>query len=144
MISSVSMLVRLNRWFTFAVAFALLPFGTSILFRSLAGVLTMDAVQQSPELLFFSLMICASALGDLNEFTAVVGKDGVMRLLSSALLIGAAFAGILYGGFVYAALPGQASATFQRNLFHLSLILAPAALFIGTVVQVMIAKTEAT
>jgi hypothetical protein len=138
------MLVRLNRWFTFAVAFALLPFVTSILFRRLAGVLTIDAVQQSPELLFFSLMICAAALGDLNEFTAIVGKDPVMRVLGSAMLIGAAFAGILYGGFVYAALPGQTSGLFQRNLFQLSLILAPTSLFVATVVQVMIAKTEAT
>ncbi len=136
------MLARLNRWFTFAVAFALLPFATSLLFRRLAGVLTTDAVQQSPELLFFSLMICASALGDLHELTSVVGKDSVMRVLSSALLLGAAFAGILYGGFVYAGLPNQASGTFQRNLFQLSLMLAPTSLFVGTVVQIMIARTE--
>lgn len=136
------MAVRLIRWFTFAVVFALLPFLTSLLFRGMAGVLTTDAIQQSPELLFFALMICATAMGDLNELSSAVGKDTVLRILSSALLLGASVAGILYGGFVYVTLPNQTNLKFQANLFHLSLILAPVSLFVGTVVQVLIAKTE--
>ena len=54
------------RWFLFTIAMGLLPFGFSGLLRSLRGV-PPEKWQNSPELLFFSVMVSASQLGGIFD-----------------------------------------------------------------------------
>lgn len=54
------------RWFVFTLAMGLLPFGFSALLQTLRGVPPAEW-QNSPELLFFSVMVCASQLGGIFE-----------------------------------------------------------------------------
>lgn len=111
--------------------------------RHLTGTLTVRAVQESPELLFFCLMVSATALGDLSELTSKVGADGLLRFLFSALLFCAAISAILYGSFVYSIIVDtEATTLFQRNLLHLALWMSIAVFLLTTLVQILISRIE--
>ena len=87
-------------------------------------------------------MICATALGDLTETTVGIGKDLFLRMLSSALLFGAALSAILYGSFTYDQISGQSSAAFQSAVLTLSFWMSGVFLVLGTLVQIFIARLE--
>lgn len=92
------------RWFVFTIGMGLLPFGFSVLLQALRGV-PPHQWQNSPELLFFSVMVSASQLdGIFASLGAPKGNDGVPRTLLSAMfglfLLSAIVAAALYG--VYA------------------------------------------
>jgi hypothetical protein len=133
---------RLVRWFTFTVGFALLPLTVSILLNYLRGSEILATLQRSPELLFFCLMVCATALGDITESSVAVGRDIVLRILSSALLLGAVVSAILYGSFLNEQMAVAGSAAFQRRLFTLAALMSLLFLGLGTVVQVLLARIE--
>lgn len=134
----------LLRWFVFNVAFGLLPLAFSVLLRLLHGE-SPDLVQNAPELLFFTLMLCAIQMGESAGSTAGGPPGGTMvRATRDAAFCGFLLVGILtavvYGVYVQA-LRGLGSAvvspcgaaagpactqwvTFQSNVFNLSLGLA--------------------
>jgi hypothetical protein len=92
------------RWFVFTIAMGLLPFGFSVLLQALRGV-PPDQWQNSPELLFFSVMVSASQLDGIfaSLSTPSRGDEGWRTLLSAmfgAFLLCAILAAALYG--VYA------------------------------------------
>ena len=89
------------RWFVFTIGMGLLPFGFSVLLQALRGV-PPDQWQNSPELLFFSVMVSASQLdGIFASLSAPKRDDGVSRTLLSAM-----FGVFLLSGIVAAALYG--------------------------------------
>jgi hypothetical protein len=92
------------RWFVFTIAMGLLPFGFSILLQVLRGVPPSDW-QNSPELLFFSVMVSASQLdGIFASFSSGPSGEGEGRGLLNAMfgwfLIIAIFAAALYGVYM--------------------------------------------
>lgn len=134
---------RLVRWFTYNVIFALLPLGTMLLLRALAGKLTVAAVAESPEILFFALMINATAVGDLTEITTHLGGwDLTFRIFGSALLLGAVCSAILYGCLVYDSVVGPGSATFRAQLLSVSIWLAIVFFVLSTIVEALIGRIE--
>ena len=133
---------RLVRWFTFTVLFALLPVGVTALLRYLTASLSIRALEDSPEILFFSLMICATALGDLQEVRSAVGRDVPLSVLSSALLLGAAVSAILYGSLAYDKIITGGTPLFQKNLLAVSLAVAGTFFVLALLVQILVAKIE--
>ena len=74
---------RLVRWFTYNLGFALLPLCSGLLLRALADTRTRDLSPLSSELLFFSLMVSATALGDLIFYFSLSFANLRMSLLYS-------------------------------------------------------------
>nr|MDQ3831115.1 hypothetical protein [Candidatus Tectomicrobia bacterium] len=87
---------RLVRWCVYNLLFALLPLGIVTLILYLYGNLTLQEMANSSEILFFTLMVNATALGDLNE-SDIAGHRTLSLLFKSVLLLGAMFSAILYG-----------------------------------------------
>ncbi len=133
---------RLVRWFTYNVVFALLPLGAALLLRALAGKLTTEAVANSPEILFFALMVSATAMGDLSEIAAPLGWDLTFRILGSALLIGAVFSSILYGSLLYDSVIGPGSAAFRSRLLTVSIVLAVVLFIVCALVEILLGRIE--
>lgn len=92
------------RWFVFTITFGLLPFGFSVLLQALHGP---DAGpwQNSPELLFFSVMVCSAQMAEI--FAALSGGTGLRRRRRTLLswmfclfLVGGVCSSMLYGVYV--------------------------------------------
>jgi len=148
------------RWFVFTIAMGLLPFGFSALLQTLRGV-PPGEWQNSPELLFFLVMVCASQLGGIFETLAGRHVHGRVRrtLLSFGFgfyLIASILASGLYGVYIdhERSAPGchgtNASFTsggtahasecrdwldFQTNLYRLSIVIAGVAGGFGMVTE---------
>lgn len=133
---------RLVRWFTFNVVFALFPLATALLFRNLAGKLTTDDIAKSPEILFFALMVSATALGDLFELFPSIGWDALLSTMGAILLIGAMFSAILYGGLLYNSMVEAGAEAFRSRLLTYSVILAIALFAVSTATEVMLGRIE--
>lgn len=136
------MVKRLVRWITFNVIFALFPLITALLFRDLAGKLTTDDIAKSPEILFFALMVSATALGDLFEIFPSVGWDALLVIMGAILFIGAVFSAILYGGLVYNSMIETGAESFRSRLLFYSLFLAIGLFAVSTATEVMLGRIE--
>lgn len=141
------------RWFVFSIGFALLPFSFRLVMLRLRGV-PGTGPQNAPELLFFSVMICAGQIADI--FTALTGRAGFKRrrrrllgLLLGLFLLGSVMCAALYGVYVdhqryrpapllqenevHRELDIRAEwIAFERNLFGASVYLAVAFGVAGT------------
>ncbi len=133
---------RILRWLTFDFIFALFPFIFTVLLRYLMGTLSIDHLAESPEILFFAIMVSATATGDLHAIATPVGWDNLLRSLYSITLLGAVFCSVLYGTFLYDTLMGSNSLDFRQNLFDLSIAITIAMTLISFVVEVLIARIE--
>ena len=76
---------KLISWFTYNLLFALLPLAASLFLRVIYGSLTTNAIENSPEILFFSLMVSATAMGDLSEIAKPLGWDIIFRIFFLSL-----------------------------------------------------------
>jgi hypothetical protein len=133
---------RLVRWFTYNLIFALLPLCAAVLLRALAGKLSTDAIANSPEILFFAIMVSATAMGDLSEVTAPIDRDLILKVLQAILLIGAIWAAVLYGTLLYDSIIGPGSPSFRLGLLQVSAGLAVSLFLFSTVTQVLLGKIE--
>jgi hypothetical protein len=131
-----------TRWFTFAVAFALMPLVTTCILRYLKDAFTWNEVARSPDVLFFSVMICATALGDIVDakarFEAYQPWPPTVALLS----IGAVLTAVLYGALVFDTLDANGMTLSHLKLLQVSAALACACLALGTAVQINIGLAE--
>ncbi|HST57669.1 MAG TPA: hypothetical protein VLK84_03205 [Longimicrobium sp.] len=92
------------RWFVFTVAMGLLPFSFSALLQTLRGIAP-ERWQNSPELLFFSVILCAAQLGGIFDTLSHGPPLGRWRktMLSCAFgifLLAAIVSAGLYGVYV--------------------------------------------
>jgi hypothetical protein len=133
---------RLVRWVAFNVVFALFPLITALLFRHLAGKLTADDIAKSPEILFFALMLSATALGDLFELFPTIGWDTLLAAMGAILLIGAVFSAILYGGLLYNSMVEAGGESFRSRLLMYSALLAIGLFAVSTATEVMLGRIE--
>lgn len=92
------------KWLLLTVIFGLLPYGAAC-FVSYLQDPAASPFRNSPELLFFSLLVCAAALGELLDEDRpryLRGGGGGMR--SAALVVffvGVAVSALLYGIYLY-------------------------------------------
>ncbi|MDB4947923.1 MAG: hypothetical protein JWM27_572 [Gemmatimonadetes bacterium] len=87
----------LQKWFVFTIVFALVPFGCSWLLQQFDQP-GMVRPENSPELLFFSIMVCASALGELSTPSARTGwRRPFLGWMFGLLLVAAVLSAVLFG-----------------------------------------------
>ena len=136
---------RLVRWVTYNLGVALIPLVASIAIHWLTAKLAWEAIANSPEILFFTLVVCASAMGDLSESTALVGRTVVASILFSALLLGLISSAILYGCLLYDGIagPGPASVNFRLQLLRMSVALAVVFFGVSTIAEIYLGRNEA-
>jgi hypothetical protein len=142
---------RLVYWGFFNVFCALLPLLVGVSIRVLTG--TQFKWGDSPELLFFIVMVGAAALRDLS----VIGEDMWdvwLVLLWVGLLLETMVGGIFYGALVLAvtiaeaATPGTSTgvvtkaADFGGKLLVWSILMAGVAVVLGALTQVLVSKIE--
>jgi hypothetical protein len=99
-----------------------------------------DAVSRSPELLFFSLMVSASALGDLAELRELSVKDITIPIIRSSLYVAVIMSAILYGAFLHATITGTVDDSFALRAFWVSVVLALLSASISTAGQVFLSR----
>lgn len=92
------------RWFVFTIGMGLLPYGFSVLLQTLRGVPPSEW-QNSPELLFFSVMVSAVQMGEIfctlsNGTRERRVKRTLLSIFFCVFLLGAILGALLYG--VYA------------------------------------------
>jgi hypothetical protein len=131
---------RLVRWFTYNLGFALLPLASGLLLRELADRSNQDASLLSSEVLFFSLMVSATALGDLADVSPHISGGWTLTLCRSALLLGAILSAILYGSFLYDTLLSTGLPEFRSRVFTFSRWLASVLFVLSTLVEVLLAR----
>ena len=134
---------RILRWIKYNLIFALLPLGVSIFFRTLLNKLSLESLSNSPELLFFSIMVSATALDDISELKKINTRlDFTIKLFGSALLFGAIWSAILYGTFLYDSLAIKTELSIRNSLFKISIYMGIALFILSTSVQIILGKIE--
>ena len=89
---------RLLRWFIYTFLFALLP----TLIISLFGfVFDITIKDNSTELFFFTIMLCATSLNDIQENKKYAKKDFVFNLFFGIFIIMIVIVSVLYGSIIF-------------------------------------------
>lgn len=150
---------RLFRWFTFHVFFALFPLLALLFVHRVSGTPT-DQDWNSPELVFFTFMVSAIALGDVYEMAASRGFGAFTHMLFTLLLFGAVSSIFIYGMYVQervaydllvkghlasvalAVTPHSEVPVFQATVLQFSKFQAVAFGVLGTLVQILFGRFE--
>jgi hypothetical protein len=122
----------------------LIPLAASVAIRWLTAKLTWNEIASSPEILFFTLVVCASAMGDLSESTALIGRTVTASALYSAFLLGLISSAILYGCLLYDGIAGPGSVGFRLQLLRMSVVLAAVFFLVSTIAEIYLGRNEAT
>lgn len=104
--------------------------------------LTFDAVARSPEILFLSLMVSATALGDLNDVKRPKTFEITLPSLRSGLLVCVILSAILYGAFLLATVGETMDQVFASRIFWVSILLALLSTAVATTGEVFLGLTE--
>jgi hypothetical protein len=97
------------------------------------------------EVLFFSFMVSAIALGDVFELVADSGWRISLAIFFSTLLFGAVWSIVLYAMNVFQGFSSKPQGVESAsNLLLYSEVLAGVFLLVGTIVQVVFGKAEGT
>lgn len=90
---------RMLKWFLFTGFFGLLPFGFYVLFKSLRE--PDGALESSPELLFFSIVVSAAGVAELvGNLPAHRWRKVILASGGAVLVAGAVVSACLYGVYV--------------------------------------------
>ena len=133
---------RLTRWIVFNVVFALLPLLISLFLHHLTDNLSNETLANSTEVLFFTLVVCATALGDLNDVTVPTRWNRTRNILGSSLLIGAVLSAIFFGILVYDNLINPAKMDFRSRLLPYSIGMAVIFGVTSTIVEILLATIQ--
>jgi hypothetical protein len=133
---------RLSRWFWFNFVFALMPLMLAILIRILSSKLSFQDIASSSEVLFFSLMLSATSIGDAIENSKLDKNHVRFTNMWCALLFVAIISSVLYGCLLLDTILNLQLAVFRSKLFYLSVLLALASFGISFSTQLWIAKVE--
>ena len=134
------MIPRLIRWFSVNVVVALLPLAASLFIHNVSGQLHHDLWKASPELLFFSLTLSVTALGELMDLSRAIGREIVVTLSQSVLLIGILWTGLMYGAYLHEIAFPNSSSALQKPMLQMSIGIAITTLILGTIIEVFISK----
>lgn len=132
--------MRVLRWCFFTVAFALLPLIVLLLVEQMTETTRPKHLGQSPELLFFGLMVAAGSFSDLLRSPT---KWGVLRTLAIIVLLGIAMWSAIFYGIQTFALAveheSKSAANLLNNIKGLSIGVALTGGLAGLAVQVGLA-----
>jgi len=133
---------RLGYWLLYNILFALMPLGISMFFHWLAHHAVRTEIAKSPEVLFFSVMVAITTHGDIVQNGKLIEELLWVGLCRSALLIGAIFSAILYGGLMVDLVFKNGELGFASGVLQTSLYVAAALFLISLFIQVAIGRKE--
>lgn len=132
---------RIVNWLIYNVLFALFPLGAVVALHALHDTLTIQTVADSPEILFFCIMVSATALGDLSNVPTKPAKwDWVFQSAWGVLFLGAIGSALLYAFLLYDNTVTPGPSVFRIRLLNLSLVLAVVYGILGTAIEVWIGR----
>jgi hypothetical protein len=118
---------------------ALLPFMISWTVRRVSDISASPGVY-APELLFFAIMISATALGDITDEVKIVGKAPSFQLVKGALLFGAIGVASIYGMYQYDTIVGPGNIAFHNNITNFTLVFALILFVTSLLAEILVAK----
>ena len=133
---------RIVRWILFSVIFGLLPIGISLLFHIILQSDIYDLKSVSCELLFFIIVLNATALGDVQEMTKYAKMDSLISIFFGISILFTIVAAILYGSISYENMMNGQSLDINIIL-HISIWLSILSSVLGLIIQILIQKIEA-
>lgn len=133
---------RIVNWFTYTIMCALLPMVISFLVRNVIVDMQVKKHYYSGELLLFSVMVAAISLGNIKDFHRIIGKDIFFDLFFSAMLLLLLMSAILYGCYVFADNVNIDLVVKKESVLFFSVIISIVIGVLGTIVQIVIAKSE--
>lgn len=131
---------RIVNWFTYTIVCALLPMLITFLVSNV--IVDIKEHYYSGELLLFSVMVAATSLGDIKDFHKVIGKDLLFNLFFSVMLISLLMSAILYGCYVLAESVNINLVINKELVLSFSVNISIVIGTLGTIVQIIIAKSE--
>jgi hypothetical protein len=131
----------LVRFFELNVLFALVPLIMAAIARWAGNVQAPLAVY-APELLFFGLMISASALADISDKTKLFGNSVTLQLLSVSLRYCAVITAVTFGMYQYYAIIAPPNLVFGGNIGVIAFTLAIAQFIAGLFAEILIGVTR--
>lgn len=132
---------KLIRWFTYTILFALLPIAISLMLR-FVFTSSIRQYNYAAELLFFTLMVSATTLGDIKDFNKQIGKDILMTIFFSTLLLLSIVSSILYSCSIICNIIESVKIDLYGNILILSICVSLLSSVLGTIVQILLAKVE--
>lgn len=112
----------------------------------LANKLTVAVLAASPDILLFTVLVTATALGDLNEVQTPPDLESQFKLFKVGLWVGAIFAAVLYGclifTLVFEARLGIEAANFRFRLLWASILIAIVFFFLSAFAETAIDALE--
>lgn len=118
---------------------ALLPMAISLIIRYLASSPSAPGIY-APELLFFAVMISATALGDVTDETKIIDNTPTFQFIKGALLFGAIAVAAIYGMYQYDSIVGPGNTKFRENITKVTLILSFFLFVTSLLAEILIAK----
>lgn len=118
---------------------ALLPLMISWIIRLVSDISASPGVY-APELLFFAVMINATALGDITDEVKIVGNAPLFQFVKGVLLFGAIGVASIYGMYQYDTIVGPGNVAFRNNITQLTLIFALTSFITSLLAEIFVAK----
>ena len=128
-------------WVLFNALFALFPLLSVWFFRALLRKSAVETVSDFPEILFFSLMVCATTVSDLRGLEKPSRWALIFFTLEAILLFGATGSAILYGGVRVAGIINP-DMTFQSQLLTYSIVVSVLLFILSVTSEILVAIVD--
>lgn len=132
---------RITSWLIFGIFFALVPLIIYILLSYICDI-QIDLKNCIPELLFFTIMICATCLWDVNDMKKLIKADMVFNLFFAALIILIVFSAILYGSIQLQNMNDKMLIMSLDKTYSFSMLMSIFSATLGTIIQIVLSRIE--
>lgn len=131
---------RLVKWVLYTIIFAFIPISVSLLLTYLIGA-EKNISDFNNEVLFFTIMICSTSLSDIVTLNKKI-KDFLLTIFSAFFILLVLFSTVMYGSMIYGDINDLLADVFKERVFYISVILAFIASILGTIIQILLSRTE--
>ena len=133
---------RIVNWFTYTILCALLPMAITLIVRNIIITEELPPYTYAGELLMFTVMVTATSLGDIKDLRMETGADIYLDVFFSTMLLFLIASAILYGCSVLAENTSMQILDMNGKGLKLSIGISIICAVLGTIVQIIIAKSE--
>lgn len=133
---------RIVNWFTYTILCALLPMVITFIIRTTLITQDNPPYNYAGELLLFTVMVAATSLGDIKDLRVEIGGDIFLDIFFSVMLLLLLVSAILYGCNVIADNTNISIIDIDGKVLKLSGAISAVSGILGTIIQVIIAKSE--
>ena len=133
---------RIVNWFTYTIFCALLPMVITLMVRNIIITEGAPAYSYAGELLMFTVMVTATSLGDIKDLRAEAGADIFLDVFFSAMLLFLIASAILYGCNVLSENTGIQIIDMKEKGLKISICISGISTMLGTIIQIIIARSE--